>query len=422
MAWQLNQLGEAIQATARRAGLVPQDQQAPPIPDELDPKQADAVDRWVVAAADSLGLEAEPVMATFPDLIGLAQNGAPAILQLPPRTRDEPACYLALIGRGLEPLVLGADLQTRRMDPHRIAEAVGYPYVSGLLPQADMLLNAVHVPAARRTRARRLIIEQQLGNLPMPCGWLLRVAPSAQVLTQVRVTQLWKPLVELLLAQVGQLGILILVWWFIGRITLTPDAPDAWLPAWALALFTGIPIQLWLSSAQNRFSMQLGVLFRQRLLFGTLQLHPDDIRHEGFGAFFERTMGADQIELLGLSGGLSAALAAFQLITAVVILSFGAGGIPQSVMLIGFIAAAVLLALNDWRSNRSWDAVYGKLTNELVERMIGHRTRLAQQDPREWHTAEDAELEAALKAEQKAARDARYAARKAAKKVRRRGY
>lgn len=391
--WTLAQLGQAIQAAAQRARLVTGTEQAPRVPDDLDARQQETLDRWVLAAADMLGVEAEPVMATFQDLLPLAQNGAPAILTLPPRTRDESPRYLALVGKGREPLVLGADLQTRRADPQLIAEAIGRPYVSYLFPQSDMLLDAVHVPANRRAKARRLVIEQQLGNLPIYCGWLLRVAPSANVRTQARVAQLWKPLAELLSAQVGQLAVLILVWWFIGRITLTAEATDAWLQAWALALLTGIPFQLWLSSAQNRFATRLGILFRQRLMYGSLQLHPDDIRHEGFGAFFERMMAADQIELLGLSGGVSAALAIFQLVSALAVLAVGAGGMAQALILVVFILAALGLAWNYARTNNVWDTVYSKLTNELVERMIGHRTRLAQQDPREWHVAEDDDLE-----------------------------
>jgi ATP-binding cassette subfamily B protein len=152
-------------------------------------------------------------------------------------------------------------------------------------------------------------------------------------------------------------------------------------------------LQLWLTGATNRFSTRLGTLFRQRLMFGTLQLHPDDIRHEGYGAFFERTMSADQIELLGLSGGLLAVLSGFQLIAAVAILSLGASGPLLSVLLVAFVAAAVAVAWNYSRADRAWNSSYDRLTNELVERMIGHRTRLAQQDPREWHVAEDDELE-----------------------------
>ena len=33
------------------------------------------------------------------------------------------------------------------------------------------------------------------------------------------------------------------------------------------------------------------------------------------------------------------------------------------------------------------------MTNDLTERMIGHRTRLAQEAPRHWHDGEDEELE-----------------------------
>ena len=65
----------------------------------------------------------------------------------------------------------------------------------------------------------------------------------------------------------------------------------------------------------------------------------------------------------------------------------------QVLVLIGFSVFSFAVGWNYYRSKRHWVGNYRQMTNQLVEQMIGHRTRLAQQDPREWHTAEDAELE-----------------------------
>ncbi len=49
-----------------------------------------------------------------------------------------------------------------------------------------------------------------------------------------------------------------------------------------------------------------------------------------------------------------------------------------------------------WRyylHNREWREHYRKMTNDLVERMVGHRTRLAQEDHENWHVEEDQSLD-----------------------------
>src|SRR5690349_2299844 len=83
-AWTCPQLGEALEVTARRAHLVAQVQPAPNVPPHLASAPTEELDRWVMGAADSLGLEAEPVIGSFQDLVSLVERGAPALLRLPP--------------------------------------------------------------------------------------------------------------------------------------------------------------------------------------------------------------------------------------------------------------------------------------------------------------------------------------------------
>ncbi|MEZ4609359.1 MAG: hypothetical protein R2838_03725 [Caldilineaceae bacterium] len=47
------------------------------------------------------------------------------------------------------------------------------------------------------------------------------------------------------------------------------------------------------------------------------------------------------------------------------------------------------MALRYLQRSRAWVAAYREMTNDLVERMVGHRTRLAQEDRRDWHEMED---------------------------------
>ncbi|MEI8166957.1 MAG: ATP-binding cassette domain-containing protein, partial [Chloroflexales bacterium] len=51
------------------------------------------------------------------------------------------------------------------------------------------------------------------------------------------------------------------------------------------------------------------------------------------------------------------------------------------------------LVYHNWR----WFAVHRSMTNELVEAMVGHRTRLVQEDRARWHEAEDRALSSYLR-------------------------
>jgi ATP-binding cassette subfamily B protein len=67
-------------------------------------------------------------------------------------------------------------------------------------------------------------------------------------------------------------------------------------------------------------------------------------------------------------------------------------------MLLGvWIVVALLVLWRYYRTSRDWTATYQEMTNELAEGMVGHRTRLAQQDRRHWHDDEDQALDRYLK-------------------------
>ena len=68
---------------------------------------------------------------------------------------------------------------------------------------------------------------------------------------------------------------------------------------------------------------------------------------------------------------------------------------------------ALLLARRYFRDRRAWTVARLGMTHDLVEQMVGHRTRLAQQRPDRWHEGEDRALEAYLR--QSAAMDRRAA-------------
>src|SRR5262249_11320822 len=89
--------------------------------------------------------------------------------------------------------------------------------------------------------------------------------------------------------------------------------------------------------------------------------------------------------VLGLMAGLELGMAA-------IVLSAGAGGGWQALLLLGWLGLSSLLGWRYVRQRRHWTVARLDLTHDLVERMIGHRTRLAQEAPGTWHDGEDQPL------------------------------
>ena len=79
---------------------------------------------------------------------------------------------------------------------------------------------------------------------------------------------------------------------------------------------------------------------------------------------------------------------AFSSVAGVVVLGMGAGGGLTSAFR-ACVALAVVLAWRYYYRDPRWSSTRIGMTHELVERMVGHRTRLAQQQRERWDEGED---------------------------------
>jgi ATP-binding cassette subfamily B protein len=164
------------------------------------------------------------------------------------------------------------------------------------------------------------------------------------------------------------------------------------MAAWGLVLGTLIPLQLAGAWFQSRLAASVAALLKTRLLRGAMRLDPDRLRREGAGFLFGRVVEAETFESLALGGAFPALVGVVELPIAMVILAAGAGGVAHAVVLCAFVAitaaaGAVLHRARDRVTDARLD-----LTRGLVERMLGHRTRLVQLARERWSEEEDPEL------------------------------
>jgi ABC-type bacteriocin/lantibiotic exporter with double-glycine peptidase domain len=104
---------------------------------------------------------------------------------------------------------------------------------------------------------------------------------------------------------------------------------------------------------------------------------------------------------LALSVGFQGLTAAIELIAAEFVLSQGVGRGLEMILLPTWVALTLVMGSRYFRQRQLWTKSRLSMTNDLTERMVGHRTRLAQEARQHWHDGEDEELERYLEMSKK---------------------
>jgi ATP-binding cassette subfamily B protein len=390
LTWPLTRLGEAMPALARAGGLV-----AHPPGKKLAwpaglPTQDQALDQWIDWGASQLGLEAEPMEATYAEIDQFLHHAGPALLQWPAGMADSEPRFLALVRSRYTYLTLiGPDRSMRRVRTQVVRSVLCATSATPQQGLIDQLLHNAKIPEQRLARTRHALFRELAGRSTLRGFWCLRLTPAADLKRQLQWLRLPRAVGRLLISYLGQLLLTLLAWVVISQVASSGDGTWTWRWAWALLLLTAVPFLVWSNNAQNEVAVGLGQIFKQRLLYGVLRLEAEETRHQGVGQFLGRVLEAELLEQLALTGGFTTVLALLQLGAAFVVLALGAGGWSHALLLLGWLLFLLPLGWRYWRRRRTWINTYRTMTNDLVERMVGHRTRLAQEERQAWHAEED---------------------------------
>jgi ATP-binding cassette subfamily B protein len=226
-----------------------------------------------------------------------------------------------------------------------------------------------------------------------PLGNILdgTVPPSLSFGRQLRQTAVIRNFITLLSIHALQTTLALLAWAAIGKGALSGRLDSGWVIAWGLCLATTIPLKLMTSWLQGTLAIAVGGLLKQRLLAGAMTIDADFMKHKGAGQLLSQAMEAESIERTAATGGLSTILALLDLVFVVSIFAYGAAPLPSITVFLLWLALSLAMAYRNTVARNSWTQFRLEITHKLVERMTGHRTRLAQQSPVDWHTDEDTE-------------------------------
>ncbi|MCB9759067.1 MAG: ABC transporter ATP-binding protein [Alphaproteobacteria bacterium] len=352
------------------------------------------VDRLARRAGLGAEVELHGVRVTYDALPGLVRGGGPAVLSVHDADGVDLIAVLGptdLLGR--VPL-LSTDGRTRRVPVARVVAALRAGIEASQAGAVEALLDAAGVPGARRPRARAALLAERLRGASMGGGRLVRAAPHAPAVTQAREAGVIGPLGASLLTRALATGLGLAGWAVVGRGALDGRIAPGWVLGWALLMLTALVLERATAWHQGQLALRGGAWVKQTLLRGAMKADPEGYRADGVGGVLARVQESQAIEDLVLSGGLGAVLAGVDLLAAGWVLSRAPGGGWLVALLAAVVAGLLVAAARLRRLQGASTDDRRRLTHLLVERMVGHRTRLAQAAPARWHDDEDDALEA----------------------------
>lgn len=375
--WPLEEVGALLEELAGGAGRAGR-------AGELDEKEFAF---WVETAGARMGVEVEREEVAFGLLREKLRVAAPAVLRFAGGLMG-----LARV-RGAKVELVGRNLERVRVGMSELEAVLRGPLEGPLRGDVEKMLGECGLAGSKLERAARAVLDEQLRDKRAATVWELRTPVGAGAWRQARETGLVGKMIVVAAAHGAEYVLWLAAWWVMGQKALSGRADVGWMMAWAMLVGTMIPLHMLSAWTQGLLAVGFGGLLRQRLLVGALRLDAGEIRREGAGLLLGRTLEAETVETLALSGGMASGLALLEVVMAVGVLWEGPGAG------LGTMLFAASLGLAGWWTwtlfvrKREWTRRRLDMTHGLVENMSGHRTRLAQQREADWHAGEDREME-----------------------------
>ena len=352
----------------------------------------DMLREWFDSAAEALGLKTEPMMVQYAQVDELLRKGAPALFII--RSADAPRACIVLSSKGEKVHLLGTDYKTYARPRAWLRSLYCFSLEKEAAKEIDELLEQAHLAERNKPQAREQLLRQRIGDAWLGDCWLLRQPISDSLWRHVQKLGLHWRMISLVLLHIFYYVLWLGSWWLIGKSVLQGRVEQTWLLAWGLILLTMIPARMLIRWLQGVLSVSAGSLLKQKLCYGALHLDPDDIRQRGVGQLLGSVIESEQLETLSINGGFVGLLAVIELFMAAFVLSLGLAG---GLMALALCLWTVLTFFFSWRyykRRKQWSGKRLLLTHNLVERMVGHRTRRLQEQKSHWHEDEDKELAA----------------------------
>lgn len=184
--------------------------------------------------------------------------------------------------------------------------------------------------------------------------------------------------------------------WTLGSSMLNGQVDTGRIIAWSMLSLSIVPLGVIGVSALGNAQINVSHTLKRRLLEGTFHASESTIRSNGYGATIARTQEAGLIEQQAVIGAASATAPIAQWVAGLVFFAHVPGILAW--IFYGLSAVFVLaLGLFGRAHVRAYFHAYDQrtlLADDIVEKLMGYRTRIVQENPRLHHFDEDRSLAA----------------------------
>ena len=391
--WPLRKAADAMRALARLSGWhVSSSTSPPPPPHGLTGQSPEgtpgSLSDFMDAVAKHYGLEADPVLLQLAELDAQLRQAPPALLLL--RVPKE-GILVVLRGRGERLQILSPDGAQTWIQISLIVDALTQPSFAPLLPEIEALLTETGIGEGdRRVHAAREILRRRLGGLAIPGMFLVRLGQGRPLLLLAREQGVTRQILGYSLAHVAQYALGLSLLYLVGRGALDGRIDRGWLWAALLILMAMPPVALIESWLLGRVAISIGILLRRRLLWGAVKLPLDAARQSGYGDFVCQIIESEAVEIGLRAGGIAAGSALLDLLGTLPILLFVSTA--SALTLLAWVVLVGVVSYCLYRTRQHWTESRFHLVGDLLEKMLGHRTRLVQEPRAQRHRGEDEAL------------------------------
>lgn len=392
--WPAPRLGELLSELVARSGFARGRVENPPA--SFDSGDFEQVELWVDAASDWLGVESEPTQAGYNDVESFVRHGGPAVLRL---RVDREFRFLGILGaRRSKVRLLTPEGEIAAVPVEAVRDWLCARLEDPIDSEVRAFLRRAGVSEREEERSRRAILGQRLGASRIGGMWMIRPGAGSSFTRSLRRAGIPSRLGLLTIGHAVQYALYLAAWVLIGRAALEGRVDPGWMAAWVLILLTLVPLRSGVTWLQGVVSTRVGGALKQRLLAGALRLEPEEVRHRGTGELLGKVLESEALESLALGGGFALLQGVVEVVIAAIVLANGVGGWLHVGVLALWLAITGGLGLLFFRRRALWTGSRLDMTHQLVENLLGYRTRLAQEGRERWHDREDRELDAYLRA------------------------
>lgn len=347
---------------------------------------------WLDLVAARLGVELSPQVMTYADA-DLQALAGPCLLEVPDKGLGR--SFVVILGRRRGRLrVLTPEGSPASVPVDVVTTRLREPAEVPLAGAVEALLTGARISTRRSQLARAELLTRILGSRPVSTLWSMSLPPGAAVRQLGNEVSLPQNLAAFCGALASKALLTFGAWWILWHAALRGQPSAGWLAAWFLAIATLQILTLLEPWLAGELAVRVAWLLRRRLLAGALRLEPDEVRHLGVGEFLGRALEGEDVEHQGIQGATQLVSCLLGLALLLPVLAMGGGGWPHAVLLIAWSLGSLLLLRPYVVAKATAATLRLQLATDMVEKMVGHETRLAQQPAAAWHVDEDAALSA----------------------------